>query len=233
MTPFAFGQQLAGRMKTAGWFDDAKQLGGQMWDNSARAFKGMTGATAGAIGAGTAGLAAGGMQGINAIGGAFGQKPVFSDETINTAHNTADTYANIGSAYGQDFANSMGMGAQGLAGTAQSGSQGDAAWKNLLQQPGVSDGARDFSNRAFNVVDTAAKIAPAAAIGGVNSAIKPFQAANAAAAPVTQAAATASRVPSALKPALNVAQKAQQHWGTANKGGAGMKMIDSALSAPK
>lgn len=217
---------MGGIMKTAGMFDDAYQLGGQMWNNSSRAFKGMTGAAGAGLGAAGAGLATGGMLIGNAAGSLVGQQP-FSNEAVNTMAGVTGNYANVAKGYGQDFANSVGVGAQGLNGTVQGGSAGDAAWKNLLQQPGVSQGARDFSNRAFNVVDTAATIAPAAAIGGVGQVLKPFQAA-----PAVNAAATASRLPTAIRPVVGAAQTAQKAYGTTNNVASGAKLIGSGMATP-
>jgi hypothetical protein len=212
-------------MKAANMFDNAYQLGGQMLGNSARTFKGMTGAVGAGLGAVGAGIGTGGMLIGNAAGSLVGQQP-FSNEAINTTAGVASNYANIAKGYGQDVAQSMGLGSQGMAGTTQTGSAGDAAWKNLIQQPGVSQGAKDFSNRAFNVVDAAATIAPAAAIGGAGQVV---QAAGGAAAP---AANLAARIPAALKPVVNTAQAAQKLYGTTNRLGSGAKLIQSGLTTP-
>jgi hypothetical protein len=225
MTPYEFGQQLGGRMKSAGVLDNASTLGSQMWNNGARTFKGMTGAVGAGLGAAGAGIGAGGMLIGNAAGSLVGQQP-FSNEAVNTVAGTAGNYANVARGYGQDLANSLGLGAQGLAGTHQAGSAGDAAWKTVEQQPGVSQGARDFSDRAFNIVDTAATIAPAAAIGGVGQVLKPLQA--------TQAAAgAAARVPTTLKPVMNAANTAQKAYGTTNNAASAAKLIGSGMATPQ
>ena len=229
MTPYEFGKQLGGRMKAAGMLDDSYQLGSQMWNNSARTFKGMAGATAGALGAAGGGLAAGGMQAANAVGGVFGKQP-FSNEAIDTAYGAADTYADVGSAYGKDFGQSVGLGAQGLAGTTQPGNAGDTAWQNLTNQPGVSPGARDFSTRARNVVNTAANIAPAAAIGNFGQVLKPFQATQAAGA--APAATLASRMPATLKPVMNAASTAQKAYGTTNNAASAVTLVGSGMATP-
>lgn len=136
------------------------------WNNASRVFKGGTGAIAGGIGAAGAGLAGGAMQGANAVGGLFGAQP-FSNETIDTAHGVADHYANMGSAYGKDLAQGLGLGEHGLAGTTMDNpSAGDDYIKQVQQQPGVTDEARRISNMGMATADLAAKAAPAAAIGG-------------------------------------------------------------------
>lgn len=203
LAPYEFGQKVARelmprRAKQAdmmgnvmGFGRNAAQLGGQMWNNSARAFKGMTGAVGGTIGAAGAGLAAGGMQGANAVGGLFGKQP-FSNETINTAHGVADHYANVGSAYGQDFANSVGLGSQGLAGTTQGGSLGDDAWHHIENQPGVTQNAKQISQIGRNTLNTASNIAPAAALAGASRMFAP--AGHGASAPTTAASSPASTV---------------------------------------
>lgn len=192
---FRFGQ----RVKRAILGGNATELLGQGWNNSARAFKGMTGGIAGALGAAGGGLAAGGMQAANAVGGLVGKQP-FSNEAIDTAYGAADHYADIGSAYGKDFATSMGLGRQGLAGTTQNYSAGDAHWNKLEQQPGVSTFAKDMSQRGRNVLNTTANIAPAAAIG---TGAKMLHAGAAAAAP----GSVAARVGSATAPVMNTASK--------------------------
>ena len=164
MNPFEFGQAVGGFMKKADMLGDAGNLLGQSWNNSARTFKGMTAGLGAAYGSGLANMAGGGMQAANAVGGLFGQQP-FSKETVNTAYGVGNQYGRVANAYGKDVVNSLGMGSQGLAGTLEHGSHGDQAWQNLANAPGVSPAARQFSNRAFNVVDTAANLAPASAIG--------------------------------------------------------------------
>lgn len=178
-------------VKRADMFQNLRSFGNnaatvlnQSWNNGAKAFKGMTGGLGGAIGSAGAGLAAGGMQGANAVGSMFGKQP-FSNEAIDTAYGTADHYANVGSAYGQDFMNSMGMGSQGLAGTTDSSSLGDAAWKNIEHIPGVTDTARGVSQMGRGAFQTTANLAPAAAIG---TAAKMMAPAGHAAAPASQAA---------------------------------------------
>lgn len=221
MNPFEFGQAVANFAKQADWLNDAGTLLNQSWNNSARAFKGMTGSVAGALGAGGAGLAAGGMQGVNAVGGLFGKKP-FSNEAIDTAYGAADRYADVASAYGHDLANSLGVGSQGLAGTTQAGSHGDQAWKNLANAPGVTPGARQFSNRAFNVVDTASQLAPVAAIG---TGAKMLQAAGGAA----PAASTVGRVGQTVaRAAAPAAYGASKLTSSSNAAGASAKMLASA-----
>ena len=229
MTPYEFGQQLGGRMKAAGMMDDASALGGQMWNNSARTFKGMTGAVGAGLGAAGAGIGTGGMLIGNAAGSLVGQQP-FSNETINTMAGTASNYANAAKGFGQDAAQSLGLGAQGLAGTTQPGNAGDTAWQNLTNQPGVSPGARDFSTRAHNVVNTAANIAPAAAIGNFGQVLKPFQATQAAGA--APAATLASRVPATLKPVMNAANTAQKAYGTTNNAASAVKLVGSGMATP-
>ena len=228
MTPYEFGKYIGVQLKTAGMLDAASQLGGQMWNNSARTFKGMTGAVGAGLGAAGAGIGAGGMLIGNAAGSLVGQQP-FSNETINTVAGTASNYANAAKGFGQDAAQSLGLGAQGLAGTTQAGSAGDTAWHNLANAPGVSPGARDFSNRAHNVVNTAAIIAPAAAIGNFGQVLKPLQATAGSAAP---AANLASRVPTVLKPVVGAAQTAQKAYGTTNNLASGVKLIGSGAVTP-
>ena len=135
------------------------------WANAARFAKGGLGSAAGAIGSGAAGLAAGGMQAANAVGGAFGAQP-FSDEAIETAYGTADHYADVGSAYGEDFATSLGLGRNGLAGTAMGGQgYGDRAFGHVMDMPGVSEEARAVGKTGMAGLDLASKAFPAAAIG--------------------------------------------------------------------
>jgi hypothetical protein len=240
MTPYEFGQQLGGRMKAAGMLGDAYTLGGQMMNNSARMFKGMMGSTAGhaggllALGAG-AGMQAANLpaQALNAIGSGVnsltGQQTVgkipqpFSQETVDTAHGTGNTLANIGAGYGRDVQKSLGFGGPNNGNSVlTSGSDGDAAWKNLLQQPGVSDGARDFSSRAFNVVDTASNLAPAAVIGtGAQQAFKALPAAN-----------TAFQLPKMLQPAMNTAKTVQNAYGTTSRLNAGGNLVYSGITTP-
>lgn len=221
MNPFEFGQAVAGFMKKADMLGDAGNLLGQSWNNSARVFKGMTGGAAGALGAAGAGIAGGGMQAANAVGGMFGKQP-FSNEAIDTAYGAADRYADVGSAYGKDLVNSLGMGPQGMAGTLQPGSHGDQAWQNLTNAPGVTPGARQFSNRAFNVVDTAATMAPAAAIGTGAKMLSAAGKAAPAASAIGRAGQATARV------AAPVAAGASKLTSSSNPAGASAKMMASA-----
>jgi hypothetical protein len=84
----------------------------------------------------------------------------------------------------------MGLGSQGLAGTTQGGSLGDATWKNLEQKPGVTDSARTLSQVGRNVLNTTSNIAPAAALGGAAKMLAPSGHGAAAASAAPQQAAT-------------------------------------------
>jgi hypothetical protein len=159
-------QPIQTRVKDASTLGDFANGLSTSWNNASRVFKGGTGAIAGGIGTVGAGLAAGGMQGANAVGGLFGKQP-FSNETVNTAYGVADHYANMGSQYGKDFAQGVGLGEHGLAGTTMNNpSSGDQYVKQVQQLPGVTDDARRVSDMALNTADFAAKAAPAAALGG-------------------------------------------------------------------
>lgn len=245
MNPFMFGQLLGTRMKTAGMLGDAADLVGQSWNNSARAFKGMTGSVGAGLGAAGAGLVGAGMQAINAPVHAYnalgrgvnamtgGQtmgkaNTPFSPETVNTAYGTARNFGNVAKGYGQDFVNSMGLGSEGLAGTTQGGSHGDDAWRHLVSDPAVSQGARDFSNASHAVVDTAAHIAPLAAMGAVAHGVG--HAANAAPA-VTTAGRVAQTAARAAAPAARVTHQLAEH-GTA-PGAVGKMVYDAARSTTR
>lgn len=176
------------------------------WNNASRVFKGGTGAAAGALGAVGAGLTGGAMQGANAVGGLFGQQP-FSNETVDTAYGTADHYANMGSAYGKDLAQGLGLGPQGLAGTTMNNpSAGDDYIKQVQNMPGVTDEARRISNMGMSTADLASKAAPAAALGGGIQ-----MASNVATgAPLTAGISSASPAATAAPQALGAGAKAVQ-----------------------
>lgn len=223
MHPFVFGQAVGIFMKKADMLSDAGNLLGQGWNNSARAFKGMTAGLGAAYGAGLANMVGGNMQAANTVGGLFGRQP-FSKETVNTAFGTGKQYNRVANAYGKDLVNSMGMGSQGLAGTQLPGSHGDQAWQNLANSPGVSPAARQFSNRAFNVVDTAAVMAPAAAIG---TGSKMLSAAGNAGPAATTMGRVGQNVAQAAAPVAAVANKLTS---SSNPAGMSAKLIASAAN---
>ena len=236
VSPYAFGCSLRAHMKSAGMFGDIADGLSTSWNNASRVFKGGTGAIAGGLGAAGAGLAAGGMEGANAIGGVFGQKP-FSDTAINTAYGAADHYANMGSEYGKDFAQGLGMGSNGMAGTLQNNpAAGDNYMKHVQQLPGVTNDARRISSTAMNVQDFAAKAAPAAALGGTIQAASnvatgaPMMSGVASTAPAAPAA-TAATAPlsTAAKATKGVARMAKNMNSTSNPIGWGTAATANAV----
>jgi hypothetical protein len=206
MTPYAFGQHVHQQMKTAGMLGNMVDGLSNSWNNASRVFKGGTGAIAGGLGAAGAGLAGGAMQGANAVGGVFGAKP-FSDTSVNTAYGTAGHFANAAKGYGQDLAQGLGLGPQGLAGTTMNNpSAGDAYVQKVQNMPGVTDDARRLSAAGMTAADFASKAAPAAAIGGGIQMASNL----AAGAPVTAGISSASPAAVAKPVASNMASRAAQ-----------------------
>lgn len=167
MTPaFKFGQRVRAQVKSASTIGNVLDGLSTSWNNASRVFKGGMGAVGGTLGFVGGGLAAGGMQGANAVGGLFGRQP-FSNEAIETAYGAADHYANAGTEYGRDLAQGLGAGRHGLAGTTMNNpSFGDQYSAHLQNMPGVTDDARRVSATGHGMLDFSAKAAPAAAIGG-------------------------------------------------------------------
>lgn len=237
---YVFGaavQQEFNNAKQAGTLGDFANGLSTSWNNASRVFKGGTGAIAGGLGAVGAGLAAGGMQGVNAAGGLFGKQP-FSNEAVNTAYGVADHYANAGGEYGKDFAQGLGLGEHGLAGTTMNNpSYGDQYVRNLQNDPAVSDDARRISDMALNTADFASKAAPAAALGGTAKILGNYAtgaplmsgvastAPTAAAAPAATAATGTSR---ALQTASNLGSKLNS---TGNPVGWSAAAIPNAMRA--
>lgn len=237
MQPFEFGVAVAkvsrkSRAKQADFFQNMKSVGNnlatglnQSWNNGARAFKGMTGAVAGGLGAAGAGLAGGGMQAANAVGGLVGKQP-FSNEAVNTAYGAADHYANVGSAYGKDFANSMGLGHEGLAGTTNNHSYGDEAWKHLEHAPGVTNTARGVSQMGRTALQTASNLAPAAAIGTAAKMVAPAGGHGAAA---TTAGPAAPQSGNMVSNAMQMGQRLGRQGGLAGTIDRGRQFAHDAL----
>lgn len=192
LSAFDFGAHVGRELalcsgeKTAGTVSNVTRGIGNSWNNGARAFKGMfngLGAGLGAAGEGAAGLVGSaynaGARGLNTIGSRVSQLaggtglrrgqgiPLIPQHEIDTRYNVAGALGNVARGYGSDVMKSMGAGPQGLAGTLESGSAGDQAWRHMLHDPNITTGARNFSANALDTMDTAAHMAPVAAIGSL------------------------------------------------------------------
>ena len=238
MTPFEFGRTV----KHAGMWNDLGQGVMTSWNNGSRAFKGLTGGIGATVGAAGSNLAGYGMQGYNAAAGglagagnavnsAFGGDPnkfkpgLFRQEDITGAHNAAGMMREVGSGYGQDLMQSMGVGNMGgmNLGSVQDAnkSYGDQAWQNMLNQNKnlMPKSTAEFSQGANNVLDFAAKTAPAAAIGStIQAATTIGNSATAAGKALEQGGATAKSLLSTSNPVgwtagatLDVARRGAQH----------------------